>query len=177
MKTFPKHYSFCPRCGGRLTIQARQKFDLCNRCGFELYDSIIAGTTLIIVNTKKEILLTKRARDPHRGMWGTPGGFVDRGETAEEAARREAREELDLRLHALEYRGTYPLTYRYQGVDYAYLEITFLARVKNPKPKARDDISAAKFFPIKKIPYARLAFQSQGYALKAFIKEELERFL
>ncbi len=172
MRKFSKHYRFCPRCGEKLIINRGQKFDTCTLCGFELYDSILAGVTIIIVNAKGEILLTKRARSPKKGMWGTPGGFTERNENAEQAARREVREELDTRLpRRLAYFGTFPVTYEYQGVRYAYLEITFVARVSNAvKPKARDDISAAKFFSPTKIPYTRLAWSSQRAALRAFLK-------
>ena len=43
-----------------------------------------------------QILLSRRARDPWKGCWETPGGYIDRGEHPAEAARREVREELGL---------------------------------------------------------------------------------
>lgn len=50
-----------------------------------------------------EIVLIKRGHEPFAGQWAIPGGFVEYGETVEEAAVREANEEtgLDIRLEKL----------------------------------------------------------------------------
>ena len=42
------------------------------------------------------VLLLRRAIEPGRGLWTFPGGFVDLGESVEEAALRETREELEM---------------------------------------------------------------------------------
>ncbi|MDV3293167.1 MAG: NUDIX domain-containing protein [Nitrososphaerales archaeon] len=50
----------------------------------------------ILVHRKGRILLVKRGEEPDRGMWSFPGGMVELGETTEEAAVREVREEVGL---------------------------------------------------------------------------------
>ena len=173
MPKIVKQFQFCPRCGGKLRIMRGKRNDICSQCGYEVYDTVLSVATTIIVNGRGEILLTKRARAPHRGMWGTPGGFAERGESAEDTARRESREELGLRLNSMQLFGTYPLLYRYQGVLLACIESTFIARLAgNPRLLARDDISEAKFVKPEHIPYSRLAFPSQRVAIRKYLKEQ-----
>src|SRR3712207_2137850 len=89
-------YSYCPRCGGRL--RSRQVKDgeperlVCEECSFIFYlgPKLVAA---VIFEVDGGIVMTQRAIEPGYGKWTFPGGFMDRGETAEAAASREAREE------------------------------------------------------------------------------------
>ena len=56
-------------------------------------DAIIITDGKEINYSKNSIVLIKRKNDPFRGMWALPGGFVDCGETVEDAVKREAKEE------------------------------------------------------------------------------------
>jgi len=53
------------------------------------------------VDDYQKILLIKRSNDPFKDHWALPGGYVNLGETSEEAARREALEETGLKLPGL----------------------------------------------------------------------------
>ncbi|UCD18568.1 MAG: NUDIX hydrolase [Candidatus Zixiibacteriota bacterium] len=58
---------------------------------------------IIIIYPDGDFILIKRRNEPFKGQWAIPGGFVEIGETVEQAAVREAREEtgLDVRLEKL----------------------------------------------------------------------------
>lgn len=58
---------------------------------------------IIVLNERAELLLTKRSlwEDDHKGAWVIPGGHVDKGETFEEAAKRELREETGINIDNL----------------------------------------------------------------------------
>jgi 8-oxo-dGTP diphosphatase len=54
-----------------------------------------------------DVLLLQRDHPPHEGQWVLPGGFVDPGERAREAAEREVREEVGLDVEATAFVGLY----------------------------------------------------------------------
>ena len=58
---------------------------------------------VFIYNESKEFILIKRKNEPHKNSWALPGGFVEIGETVENAAVREAKEEtsIDVELKQL----------------------------------------------------------------------------
>lgn len=60
------------------------------------YPSHCAGSGGIVINEKNEILLIKEKKGPRSVAWGFPGGRVDLGESMQEAAVREVREETGL---------------------------------------------------------------------------------
>ena len=60
-------------------------------------------TTDIFIHDKRDFILIKRLNDPFKGYWALPGGFVEYGESVEDAAVREAKEEtsIDVELERL----------------------------------------------------------------------------
>ncbi len=103
-----------------------------------------------------EVLLVRRARDPFKGMWAIPGGFVEMDEDLPAAARRELREETGLDVPALKQFRTFGRP----GRDPRGRQITvvYIARVSRdvPPPRAGDDAAEARWFPFEALP--RLAF-------------------
>lgn len=65
---------------------------VCQTCDFIDYQNpkIVAGS---VVTKGEQILLCKRAIEPRKGFWTLPAGFMELGETVEQAAMREAQEE------------------------------------------------------------------------------------
>jgi 8-oxo-dGTP diphosphatase len=97
----PDTVRFCPLCGGTLGRAAmppdQREQAVCAACGFIFYlnPKVVAGT---IPERDGSVLLTRRSINPGRGMWTFPGGFVDFGESVEEAAVRETFEETGLKV-------------------------------------------------------------------------------
>src|SRR4051812_8655725 len=61
----------------------------------------------LLITRDDKVLLARRAIDPYRGMWETPGGFQDLGEHPAETAQREALEELGLDVRLTRFLGFY----------------------------------------------------------------------
>lgn len=64
---------------------------------------ILVGVAVAVVNESGEILLQKRAD----GLWGVPGGFIELGESTEEAGRREVLEETGIEIGTLDLVGVF----------------------------------------------------------------------
>src|SRR5947208_1725212 len=86
---------FCPRCGGPADVDHPRSI-ACPHCGYRAYYNPKPVACAIPFTASGDIWLLRRGFDPGRGLWTFPGGFVDLGESVEDAARREAREELEL---------------------------------------------------------------------------------
>jgi 8-oxo-dGTP diphosphatase len=160
-------YRFCPRCAGRLDNRVIKKGDperlVCEACGFVFYlgPKLVAGA---IVELDGGIVLLQRAIEPGYGLWTFPGGFVERGEVAEDAAARETLEETGLEIEATGVVGLY--TYEGQVPAIA----VFSAVVTGGEPTPLDETLDVRPFPRDGLPWAEMAFPSTEHALKDYLR-------
>ena len=95
-----------------------------------------------------DLLLIKRGREPFKGMWAMPGGFVDMEEELEAAAARELEEETGLSGIPLEQFHTFGAVYRDprgRVITVAYLG---LADWRTCRPRGGDDAADADWLPV-----------------------------
>ena len=94
-------YRHCPRCGQALEERVVLPHDpprlVCAACGFVFYldPKVAVGA---VCRSASGIVLLRRGIEPALGKWVFPGGYVDRGETLEAAAVREAKEEINAEI-------------------------------------------------------------------------------
>jgi 8-oxo-dGTP diphosphatase len=92
------------------------------------------------------ILLVRRGRPPFRGRWALPGGFVELGETVEQAALRELEEETGLRPVGLRLLGVYSRPDR--DPRGPTVSVAFRMRGKPRTPTGGSDAREARWIPI-----------------------------
>lgn len=139
-------FKYCPRCGSKTFSAESNKALHCENCSFVYYINMSAATAVLIFDNQEQLLLTTRGREPAKGLLDLPGGFIDLGETAEDAIRREVTEELNIELEELTFFGSFPNRYVYADVLYQTLDIVFKAKAKSfDSIKANDDVTGFCF--------------------------------
>lgn len=101
-----------------------------------------------------KVLLIKRGREPWKGNWAFPGGFLNPDESAEVGAVRELKEETGFTAEYIEQFHTYSNPER--DPRERVITIAYLALVKISDVKGGDDAAEADWFPIDQLPH--LAF-------------------
>ena len=155
-------YTHCPRCGGRLEKRVVFSHDpprlVCTSCRFVFYldPKVAVGA---ICRQDGKIVMLRRAIEPAYGKWVFPGGYVDRGETLEEAALREAREEIgaEIRLTRL------VNVYSYAGRP--VVVVVYEAEVVGGDIRVGEEALEVRSFEPAEIPWDGLAFRSTREAL------------
>jgi 8-oxo-dGTP diphosphatase len=95
----------------------------------------------VIIPSEGRVVLIRRASEPYIGLWALPGGFVEVGETVEQAALREAAEETGLALELARLVGVYSDPERDpRGHN---VSVAFLARVLSGELSAATDAAEA----------------------------------
>jgi ADP-ribose pyrophosphatase YjhB (NUDIX family) len=124
-------FEYCPRCAQpRHPGSSRQPFH-CDACSFHYYFNPCVAVAAIVLDPDDRALFIRRANEPAKGRLAVPGGFLDLGETAEIALRREIKEEVNLEVGPLDFLCTALNAYDYRGVTYPVLDLAFVARANS----------------------------------------------
>jgi mutator protein MutT len=163
---------FCPRCGSPNFPATGSRSFQCADCSFNYYVNASAAVAVLLFNSEGELLLTRRAIEPHKGKLDLPGGFIDPMETAEQAAQREIQEELGIEIHSLKYFCSFPNEYIFSGYSVFTLDLAFLAQTESlANMKAMDDISSFEFYKPNDVDLDELP----SISMKNIIKELIQR--
>ncbi|MCD8523912.1 MAG: NUDIX hydrolase [Saccharospirillaceae bacterium] len=159
---------YCSQCASEMsfTIPAgdnRPRF-VCSACHTIFYQNprIVAGTLPI---HNGQVLLCRRAIEPRRGFWTLPAGFMENGESTEQAALRETWEEAraHVELQSLFSMITVP------HIDQVH--IFFLAVLPHAEFGAGEESLEVALFKEEDIPWQELAFPTVSQTLKRYFAE------
>ena len=156
---------YCPACGSTLETrwvdeEGRDR-PVCTECGRIHYRNpvVVAG---LIPAADGKIWMLRRAIEPRLGFWTFPAGDMELGETVEDAARRETREELnlDVELHGL--LGVYSFSH------ISTVHVIYRARALSEPSPGSEALEIGRFGPAE-IPWDELAFATTRQALRDWV--------
>ncbi len=146
----PPEFRYCPYCATPLEmkfIEGRERA-YCPNCGYVHYRNPLPSVGAIAYN-KEGIVLIRRAREPQKGVWAPPSGFIEEGEDPEDAVVRELKEETGLEGVVEELLGVYRNNAKVYG---DVLVITYLVKVAGGELKAGDDADDAGIYSFDEVP-------------------------
>ena len=146
-----RQYRFCQECGKPLVgavLEGRARMH-CPECGFVAYQNPLPVVVAITVADGR-FLLIKRGIPPKKGYWGCASGFIECGETPEEACLRELREETGVigeivRLVRVAHR-------RDEELYGDMLMVSYLVRVTGGVAAAGDEVDEVRFCSPAELP-------------------------
>ena len=163
-------YQYCPRCGRPADAAGVNPF-ACGGCGQRVFFGPTAAVAGIVCDPAGRVLFLKRAKDPGKGKWGLPGGFIDAGETAEDALKREVLEEVALEVTAARFLTSGPNTYAHGGLVIPVLDLFFVCETAGVGDAAAADpaeVAGFEFLPPTPAVLADMAFESNRRAVALF---------
>ena len=143
----------CPYCGGTDIGWVNGTHEMrCVACARRFFINAAAAVIALIRDERGQLLFTRRRNEPAAGKLDFPGGFVDLGEKAEDAVRREIREELGLELSETKFLMSMPNRYLFGGIVYFTLDMVFECKCPDLSGiSAADDVSGFVFAHPSKI--------------------------
>jgi ADP-ribose pyrophosphatase YjhB (NUDIX family) len=148
----------CPRCGKPPEIDFPRSIS-CPHCGYAAFYNPKPVACAITHDAGGDVLLIKRRFPPGEGKWSIPGGFVDLGESVEDAARRELKEELDVEIEITGLVGVY------SRPDQRTVVVVYAATTRGTPVRMEEALDVRAFAPTH-IPWQTLAFWSDERALR-----------
>ena len=160
--------NFCSHCGQPVRLRVPEGDHLprhvCTACGTVHYQNpkIVAGC---VPEHDGRILLCRRAIEPRRGYWTIPAGFMENGETTQEAARRESIEEALAEVEI----GSLLAVVHVLHADQVH--VVFRARLPKPEFGAGAESLEVMLCDEHTIPWQDIAFRSVDFALRRYLED------
>lgn len=141
-----RNHKFCSHCGHATNIHETEYAMVCPVCNYHQYPRVNPCIITIITKGNDEVLLAKSAHNK-TNMYGLIAGFVEVGETLEEAVQRETLEEVGLKIKNVRYMSSQPWPFP------SNLMIAFQAEYESGEICLQEEeIADAKFFKFDELP-------------------------
>jgi len=159
-------FKFCPICKYSLRKAQvdGQKRLICQKCGWIHYENPLPVAVCVAKDRKDRILIAKRNLKPCINKWALPGGFIESGESPEDACLRELQEETGLKGEIKRLIGVYIQKSRHYA---SLLVIGYEVSVSKNTLSLNNELRDAKFFTKETLP--RIPFLSQRKMIEDFL--------
>ncbi|HHJ15952.1 MAG TPA: NUDIX domain-containing protein [Gammaproteobacteria bacterium] len=164
---------FCSTCGAGVTLRIpdgdnRERY-ICDDCQTIHYQNpnIVAGC---IAEWEGRILLCKRAIEPRYGLWTLPAGFMENGETTEQAALRETLEEAGAQVEIAGLFGIFSIPH----ISQVYL--LYRGELCNGAYEPGPESLECRLFEEHEVPWEKLAFPVMHEVLQRYYKVRAQGF-
>ena len=149
---------FCVECAAPLIKRDATVYVCAN--GHSYFNNPHAGCSVIFLNDKNEALFSERANEPRKGKFDFPGGFLEFGEDAYQAAQREIKEELGVRIEQTDLElVSSELNHYIENDDVC--DFVFVCRRWQGTMQPRDDVASYVWKPLAFLRSPQFAW---GYA-------------
>jgi NAD+ diphosphatase len=157
-----RDHQFCGRCGSPLDRLATERAKCCPQCGLHVYPRI-APCIIVRISRGDELLLARGHKWPP-GRFSVIAGFVEPGETLEEAVAREVREEVGVQVKNVRYFGSQPWPFPHS------LMIGFTAEYAGGDLRIEEaEIEDAGWFSLNNLPVLPTRISIARQLIEAFI--------
>jgi len=162
---FEVTHRFCGRCGSVTEPIPGERGKRCARCGFTFYPRI-APAVITLIEHENRLLLARSARFK-TGLFSAVAGFVEIGESLEQAAAREVREEVGVEIRDLRYFGSQPWPFGRS------LMIGYFARYAGGEIQVDGtEIVEARWFDLEHLPLLPPPLSIARQLIDAFIAQQ-----
>ena len=143
---FLRTHKFCGQCGAEMERVNWEMAMQCHRCKHRTYPRV-SPCVIVAIHNGKELLLAKGVRHREANMYSTLAGFVESGESLEEAVHREIFEEVGVRVKNLRYFNSQPWPFPHS------LMVGFIAEYDSGEIVCQDnEIDDAQWFNVDALP-------------------------
>jgi len=163
--TWDRNHQYCGACGSHTHFHAADRAKVCPDCGLQNYPRLSPCIITLVTNENKVLL----GRSPQfiPDLYSTLAGYIEPGETVEQAVHREVKEEVGVELAKLEYVKSQPWPFPHS------LMLGFIAEYQQGEIRIdEDELEDAQWWHIEKLPL----IPPQGTISRALIDFYIERY-